>query len=810
MPSFQGAHDGITKYESGLGSVPKHLGKLEKRCFTACLRGDENYAAELIKQGVDFTSMQDTRGNSMVHYAVLQNQALLLDTLLAVGSSVTIKNNDRVTALHVACLQHDYVAAHKLLRAGAHSNQPDKNGRTALHTAVDEGSVDVLAVLLRNTSAALDLRDEEGLTPLHLAVQHGHEDQVKMLLNKGADPLIVTGTGDTCAHLAIKNANLACLRIVAASNSSILSTHDAEGASVLHMAVREGQMLVVDTLLECNADVNLPDANGRTALHWSAITNNPACLDILLAHGADPLNQDVFGGTALHYIMQLGSTKCLKTLLNKSSSEILTVCDTAGRQPLLWGVIHNQYTTCKKLLSVADVVNQKDSEDFSALHYAAHAGQSRLCELLISYGAELDCCDQHGQTALFRAVIEGHSACANVLLEAGTREDLVDSTGRTCLHWAVHHGQSHLVQALLKHGCPVDIKDHEGLEALHECAKKGTLDLLEVLLEGKANVTSVDNLGYTSLHYAAIRGREDICRRLLDGGASADVLDNSDPPQTPFDLARLAAHSACADLLRNAMSSKMSESDVDSAELSADSNKQDIESQSELDEDQSSIHATQEIDVPDVANANYNEIVEKNSAISHNNEPIKLPKIATLNTEHSREPRLPSYSKPIRLPAANIRNQHKKTSEKPTTEQILENNWNSRFSVTEPAKPVNEKKRFTASRGPSAQTVQYDGLTSELLMDRGEPPGRHASTSALLKYREEQIRKLKAKNRELVEAVDPKHFVVNVASQVKELRKSLVPTEKEVFKGKVKKALYEIKRLRSETESMCSHINAAV
>lgn len=65
-------------------------------------------------------------------------------------------------------------------------NSRDALGRTALHIAAQEGSLEGMALLVEN-GARLDVVDERGMTALHYAVECGWEAVVAGLLESGAD-----------------------------------------------------------------------------------------------------------------------------------------------------------------------------------------------------------------------------------------------------------------------------------------------------------------------------------------------------------------------------------------------------------------------------------------------------------------------------------------------------------------------------------------------------------------------------------------------------------------------------------------------
>jgi ankyrin repeat protein len=62
----------------------------------------------------------------------------------------------------------------------------NKNGRIALHTACENGNIDIVNSLLK-CSSNMNLCDFCKVTPLYIACHNGHTDVVQILLDNNCD-----------------------------------------------------------------------------------------------------------------------------------------------------------------------------------------------------------------------------------------------------------------------------------------------------------------------------------------------------------------------------------------------------------------------------------------------------------------------------------------------------------------------------------------------------------------------------------------------------------------------------------------------
>uniref|UniRef100_A0A8C6WCM6 Neurogenic locus notch homolog protein 4 n=1 Tax=Nannospalax galili TaxID=1026970 RepID=A0A8C6WCM6_NANGA len=182
------------------------------------------------------------------------------------------------TPLHLAARFSRPTAARRLLEAGANPNQPDRAGRTPLHTAVAADAQEVCQLLLASRQTAVDARTEDGTTPLMLAARLAVEDLVEELIAARADVGARDKRGKTALHwaAAVNNARAArCLLQAGADKDA----QDCREQTPLFLAAREGAMEVAQLLLELGATRGLRDQAGlapsdvaRQRNHWDLLT----------------------------------------------------------------------------------------------------------------------------------------------------------------------------------------------------------------------------------------------------------------------------------------------------------------------------------------------------------------------------------------------------------------------------------------------------------------------------------------------------------------------------------------------------------
>ncbi|RXN22846.1 ankyrin repeat and SOCS box 2-like protein [Labeo rohita] len=165
-----------------------------------------------------------------------------------------------------------------------------------------------------------------------------------------------------------------------------------------------------------------------------------------------------------------------------------------------------------------------DSDDWTALHEAAHRGQTHCVQALLKDPRV--CVDKRTlqeQTPLLLAVHGRHLDCVRSLLEAGADPDINNKNKETPLYKACEQECISTVRLLLAFGATVNQRCYRGCTALHEAARRDNAELCETLLQARAAVDARNADDVTPAIEAARHGRTQTLAYLIRNGAGVNV-----------------------------------------------------------------------------------------------------------------------------------------------------------------------------------------------------------------------------------------------------------------------------------------------
>ncbi|TGK29095.1 hypothetical protein EHQ12_18145 [Leptospira gomenensis] len=280
-----------------------------------------------------------------------------------------------------------------LLQAGANVDAADSRGKTALMIA--DHRPEVAEVLIR-AGANVNIQDKDGISVLMESLS-GLLDVKVLDIDDLAVPKRLIESG-------------AKLEYVSKTSTSEKPT------SLLNLAIRHSNLVLVQFLVNNRADVNFDKGN-------------PEEFPLFLASGA--------GNSS-------ASFSIVEFLLKNQAKP-----DYTSR-------LHEKTVEGKTIQAGAD----------NALHYLSEEPNPdlRIAELLVKSGTNLNHRNVEGITPLLQAIVRKRSALAEKLLELGADPSIADVQGRTCLEEARKHKLDGLESLILKRiGGSKDNSDKSGL-----------------------------------------------------------------------------------------------------------------------------------------------------------------------------------------------------------------------------------------------------------------------------------------------------------------------------------------------------------
>lgn len=274
-----------------------------------------------------------------------------------------------------------------------------------------------------------------------------------------------------------RSGNLEMVRQLLVTKPSMLTHREktGEGWAAIHHAAADGQLDVINFLINAGCNPNLPSGEddgegnfeeGIPPLAVAVWKDQLAAVRLLLKAGADPTGPDRYGHSAPH----------TAALYNRIT--ILNVLLAQGADP-------NQISSRR---------HQDEQLGWffygSALHVAAMNNAVESARILLAHGARRDECWADNRTPLFYAAASGSVGVARVLLEAGAdpnarerRKEYSDVLDHTPLHYAASNGHLEVIKALLEHGADPSLRESQRNMTALELAINGEHESVVTLLE---------------------------------------------------------------------------------------------------------------------------------------------------------------------------------------------------------------------------------------------------------------------------------------------------------------------------------------
>lgn len=547
----------------------------------------------LLQQGAPSNTLDNSKLTPM-HVAINQSLEVFVKMLCEIGAPEVLETVDNMgrTPLCNAMFSNLSNIFLQLLTAGADANGLTNDGKCLLTHTIENNNYEFLNMLLKHkaklfpnganqfnnihlaaiqkdpsslqtiasycTNVELQCVDNNGKTPLMYAVQNGLHENVTTLLSAKVDAALCDNEGKTALHYTSQNVDTTCVDLLLSYDKTILNKTNYMLRSAIHFAIMNNNQVVVRSLLDHGASINILDSERYTLIHYAAEYSAAACLAELISVGLSVNIPDHHNVYPAHYAVRLEERENPQTkavFLKKlvESGIVLNVVDGQGLQPIHWAVCMG-FTSALKILLIENVdVNAETTEErFNCLHLACNSSKLECLELLLQQPSlKIDQVDSRGYTPLMTACGLKVPKFTEFLLNAGADPDHQALDGKTPAHVASANAPVDCLWLLSLKKANFDVKSNDGETPIHVACMNPDEACIRFLLTRKCDVNAAQNNGLTALHIAVTGKNSHRASLLLQHGAKCDVILYGKEKHTPLDIALENGDHKCITLLQS-------------------------------------------------------------------------------------------------------------------------------------------------------------------------------------------------------------------------------------------------------------------
>jgi ankyrin repeat protein len=415
----------LMSQEARMGPVS---GRLGDSLLEAIRRGNESIVLQWLADPLTHINDTSGRGETALIVSAASDSRQAVTARLVQGgadleASVRLDSSGESssTALQIACRANCTETVAILLRAGANAN----------HTSHGAQSI-VLLTALKGYDKCLALALEYGAyvhpSSLHAVAERGAHQSMARLIDYGADvdARQVVGSsrsrGLTPLAIVCTRGDLRSMAVLIRAEARMdLRFNPPQGTSATMTTTTTTTTMTTTTMTMMTAPGVGPAVQGATVLHIAAKCGHPASIKVLVGAGAD-VDAQTTGPeqlSAVHIAIYNDRVDGLLQLIMAGAD--VSAANGQGLTPLhccCVGLFAACKIDCLRLLIKANahLDTRADGTGWSALHFAAHAGEYPACEMLLKAGADRNSLTMSQASPLLLAAMQQHTQVVELLV----------------------------------------------------------------------------------------------------------------------------------------------------------------------------------------------------------------------------------------------------------------------------------------------------------------------------------------------------------------------------------------------------------
>ena len=302
---------------------------METKIFNLIKMHKYKEVEEILFSGkIENFNFHDENNNYLIHYLIDYHQIEIINKLLNKKVlNLDVTNNEGRNILFLSIKYNNIEFIESLLKYNKLNiglsliDNKDKLGYTPLHYAIKLNNLDVIKLLL-DFGGDITIKDNENNNILQFSLINKKTKLFIYLLNNIPNLNINSNAKQSLLHLAISNQNIEIIDILLNKNININAKESDFGASTLQYAIVINNFEICKKLINKNIDINLQDYNGYTALMQSIIEDdlNIDIIDLLINNNNNDFNiSNINGDTVLHLL--LSDYAKYKDIISKNNFE---------------------------------------------------------------------------------------------------------------------------------------------------------------------------------------------------------------------------------------------------------------------------------------------------------------------------------------------------------------------------------------------------------------------------------------------------------------------------------------------------------
>lgn len=271
--------------------------------FMWLINAPEDKALPYLEEHPDLITIQNDRGQSLLHYLVRSNKNEMAKVIIEMGASLTLMDQDGATPFHLSLKQREKFDPEfsKLLYVEAiNLEQPNKMKRTALEEALKREQSDVITFLFELGADPEAGKAPGEKTPLLFAIEKSKLEVAKLLIKSGADINRTMAPHDSSAlHLAARYASLETIQFLLDAGMDVNVQNKLKAPPIGQICFRQDEQIeAVKLLVAAGADINAKLPGNNNLIRYAINRQQLEFAQELVDAGADFDASSTYGKSA--------------------------------------------------------------------------------------------------------------------------------------------------------------------------------------------------------------------------------------------------------------------------------------------------------------------------------------------------------------------------------------------------------------------------------------------------------------------------------------------------------------------------------